>query len=157
MGANEGNNFTSRIKKIFDNDQLYVTKENLKKIGKNRIVDENGNDLGDIDVFVIDKGRKEILLIECKSMLVARTPYELYLELTKVFNAPNSQLVKHLRRYNWGKKNLDLILSTFKLNKDHWKIKALFVSQNPLFSPFIYSKKNITFFTYEDLKELYQR
>jgi hypothetical protein len=90
-------------------------------------------------------------------MLVARTPYELHLELTKVFSSNNSQLAKHLRRYQWGKKHLDLILKSYELNNDKWKIRVLFVSQNPLFSPLIQSNQEFIFFTNEDLKNLYQK
>ncbi|HMN49453.1 MAG TPA: hypothetical protein PKD67_09970 [Ignavibacteriaceae bacterium] len=149
-------NFVKKVKAIFEKESYFVSNVNVKKIGKNRIVAENGNDMGDIDVLVIDKKRHEILFIECKDLLLSRTPYEMHSEITKVFTSSNSQMQRHLLRLEWGIKNIDLFLQQFNLEKKYnWKIKGYFVSSIPLFSPLVKPMKNIGYFTFEDFKKKY--
>lgn len=148
--------FVKRVKGIFENKSTFLVYENVRKIGKNRIVAENGNDLGDIDVLVIDNKHHEILIIECKDLLLSRTPYEMYGELKKIFSSDNSQMKKHLLRLEWVIKNINLLKHNFKLDHKHnWKVKAYFVSSTPLFSPLVKHIKNIRYFTFKELQNKY--
>lgn len=148
--------FVKKVKMIFENQLNYVVYENVRKIGKIKIMAVNGNDLGDIDVLVIDKTKHKILFIECKDLLLSRTPYEMHSELTKVFSSDNSQMDKHLSRLEWGTQNIKFIIQHFHLDiRQKWKIKAYFVSSIPLFSPLIKKIKNIQYLTFEDLKKKY--
>jgi len=148
--------FVKRVKGIFENHSTCLVYENVRKIGKNRIIAENGNDLGDIDVLVIDGKLNEILLIECKDLLLSRTPYEMYGELKKIFTSDNSQMKKHLLRLEWVIKNIDLLKRNFNLdNKYNWKVKAYFVSSVPLFSPLVKQINNIRYFTFNELQNKY--
>jgi len=149
-------NFVKKVKMMFENKSDYDVYENVRKIGKTKIMAVNGNDLGDIDVLVIDRRKHNILFIECKDLLLSRTPYEMNSELTKVFNSDNSQMKKHLLRLEWGAQNIKLLVQHFNLDIKHkWKIKAYFVSSTPLFSPLVTKIKNIQYFTFDDLKRKY--
>jgi hypothetical protein len=151
-------NFVKKVKIMFENHSDYDVYENVRKIGKTKIMADNGNDLGDIDILVIDRRKYKILFIECKDLLLSRTPYEMHSELTKVFNSDNSQMKKHLLRLEWGVQNIKLLVQHFNLDMKHkWKVKAYFVSSTPLFSPLITKIKHAQYFSFDDLKKKYSK
>jgi hypothetical protein len=89
-------------------------------------------------------------------LLIARTPYELNLEIRKVFEDEDSQIKKHMKRAEWTKKNLPEVINYYGLNiSKKWKVKTLFVVDEPLFSSNFKQKEGITILTYEELQNRY--
>jgi hypothetical protein len=64
------------------------------KIAGRKLQRDNKQDLGDIDVLVIDTNVRQIIAIETKDMASARTPYELTNELTSLFVGPRSHVAR---------------------------------------------------------------
>jgi hypothetical protein len=66
-----------------------------------------GEDIGDIDVLVIDHEAKLVLAIEVKDFEFARTPVELKHELDKLFIGDKSTLFHHKERLRLLETNLE--------------------------------------------------
>lgn len=102
-----------------------------------------GQDLGDIDVLVVDVSARALLLIECKNMERARTPFELAGEIEKLFqNAPGSfsMVEKHMRRVRWVQAHLpEVVRHCGGRSSWGWRVDAIIVVDHELISPHLYS------------------
>lgn len=156
LAGPSGRNFNKRVANIFRQYSRFKVFENITKFGKVNIEFKKGQPLGDIDVLVVDTKTNKFLLLECKDLLMARTPYELNLEMKKVFDNEDSQIEKHIKRTNWVKQNLSIVIKLYGLNPSKkWKVKSLLIVDEPLFSSNFKSKEGIEVVTYEDLKNRY--
>lgn len=128
----------------------------MSLISKVRIEVNKGEDLGDIDVLAIDTKAYKILIIECKDLLIARTPYELNLEIKKIFVDENSLIKKHLRRVEWVKKNIQILLDNFGLdNMKKWKVKPLFIVNEPPYSSHFRNTPGLEILIFDELEKRY--
>lgn len=121
-----------------------TTRMSVKKIGKRRIVDSSGNDLGDIDVLAAHAASRSIIAIEAKDFEVARTPAEIARELEKLFSGKpgkKSTLELHNRRIDWLRQHLSEVL--LYLNEDTdaapWQVIGAVVTSEPLITPLVSS------------------
>ena len=152
-----GKKFNENVAEIFNHHKRFILEKNVEKFGKLKIENSKKQSLGDIDVFVIDLKSNKILLIECKDLLIARTPYEIMLELRKVYEVEKSLMKKFQNRIEWCNKNINEIINYYKLNTNRkWKIKPYFIVNEPLFSSHLKKFENINTLTFLEVKEKYK-
>ena len=132
-------------------------KVRLRKVGHKKIT-KQGKDLGDIDVLGIVQSARIVLCIECKALAFARTPYEVRNQLKDLFEGTEnkaSTVQKHLRRVQWVKDNIDLVLEKgFELKrKGAWSVKPALVSDTALYASYLRDNP-FPMWSVEDLKNM---
>lgn len=116
------------------NGMSMVTRERVRRVGPNRLVDDEG-DLGDIDVLAADPAAFVVWLIECKNLGVARTPWEVKHELDNL-NDPGAGIVaRHKRRRVWIEAHLGDLVAWLSLAPGAWRVQPLIVVSSELFGP----------------------
>lgn len=121
-----------------------TTRLSVKKIGKHRIVDAAGNDLGDIDVLAFHPDTKSILAVEAKDFEIARVPAEISNELEKLFTGKEgkrSTVELHSRRVDWLRNNLSDVVEAMGINVDGapCEVVGVVVTSDPLITPLVAS------------------
>ncbi len=93
---------------------------------------------GDIDVLVIDPGKRRVWVIECKDFAAAHMPHQIANELENLFLGKGGKESKVERRAAWVWENLDYILEWFKVEgRGKWKVEPLIVVSQELFAPYL--------------------
>jgi len=120
------------------------TRLSVKKFGKHRIADVDGQDLGDVDILAYDRTAKLILAVEAKDFEVARIPAEIANELQKLFegkNAKKSTVELHGRRIKWLRDNVAEVTEALGLDlgEKNWQVRGLVVTSDPLITPLVAS------------------
>ncbi|MEI8274157.1 MAG: hypothetical protein WCG08_16205, partial [Paludibacter sp.] len=150
-GADFTNEVYSFLKMKFKGKNIKVKKE--VTIKPNGIL-KNGEDIGDIDVLIIDNDNKRIISIECKYLNEPRTPYEMYLELMKFIDGDTPWIPKVDRRKTWIHEN-KRAFSIFEIpNIEEYDFEYVFLTNESISIPFI--KKNdiqYRFITFVDLQD----
>lgn len=140
--VDEGEQFNDRVHSATYTVPGIIAAKKVKKFGNTRI-GAPGNDLGDLDVLAIFSKSRTIAIIECKDLEIARNPIEMSRELETLFigNENNeSTMTKHLRRVEWVRNNLTLVLQSYGINDDRrWKIEPLLVVSSEMISPHFYT------------------
>lgn len=153
----EGQEFNLQVFNSINRQNGVICKKEVKKIGKKRIGYPE-NDLGDIDVLVIYPKARKITLIECKNLQVAKNAVEMSRELEELFSDDEkyeSTVVKHMRRTNWVKNNLDYILGYFEIKKHgKWKVEPILVVKSEMITPHFYKSK-IPVYSYHGFLNVY--
>ncbi len=141
LSFQDGEDFVTDVVQIVSKIPALIFKTKVRKIGSKRIA-LIGNELGDIDMLLIAPKRKRIILIECKNLSIARTPYEMKRELENLFLGTQNRLstvVKHRRRQEWIKENLNLVFEQFDLSpRGRWKVDALLLVNNDLITTYFH-------------------
>jgi hypothetical protein len=136
--SGQGDIFNDKVSDFFDGVGGLNIKSRVTKIGNLRELQDH---LGDIDVLVGDPRRKRILVIECKDLSAARTPYEMANEFVELFvgsHGKKSIVDKHLARAMWVKSNTDAVAAFLKLDVHlRWKIVPLIAVEQPLMASYI--------------------
>ena len=118
-----------------------VVLRRVKKADGLRLLDENGRDIGDIDVLVADTQAKLLFVLETKDFETARTPWELGGEIKKIFGAQKGTVVLHKRRVAWVERNMDRVLAAMRIsetpNRGQWQVRAAIVVSELLLSPLV--------------------
>jgi hypothetical protein len=134
----QGEEFNDEVAEVLSRDKRLLVRPRLKKIPALRGQLEQ---LGDIDVFVIDASKRWSFVVECKDLEGARTPFEMGNELTNFFmgtEQKRSIIDKHQGRVRWVAENLDEVLGHFQIVRTgKWKIGSLIVIDRELFTPFL--------------------
>ncbi|MBL0036752.1 MAG: hypothetical protein IPP26_13620 [Flavobacteriales bacterium] len=100
-------------------------------------------DLGDIDVLVIDTSLRKVVAIECKDLVLARTPYEMHLELRKFIEGKNAFLTKVEKRYAWLQNNMGTLLDRYEVHDiSKYSFEYLFLTSEAIPLPFV--RNNLT-------------
>ncbi len=137
----DGMEFNTKVADVTKYLPESIVRTQVKKFGSTRL-ESLGRGLGDIDVFLLLPKIKTIVLIECKNILIARTPFEMRSELDELFvDKENSvaTITKHKRREKWIRDNLELVLSVHDISrKGMWKIEPLLVVSDELITPYFY-------------------
>jgi len=120
------------------------TRVSVNKIGKSRIVDPAGNDIGDIDILAIHPATRSIIAIEAKDFEIARTPSEMANELEKLFSGgkgKKSTVELHDRPLCWLRQHLDELLQWPAIDGDPTKRRVIgaIVTSHPLVTPLLSS------------------
>ena len=148
-----GSDFEDEIGALFSGQGLTV-RTKLKKIGNKRIVDQNHNDLGDIDVLVAVRMHRQLLVIECKSLSSARTPREVQSDLDEIFTGESSTVVKHLKRCDWISRNFQVVANWLHLEGGEWEICPAIVFNQEMLSAFIADSQIKVIFA-DELKDVH--
>ncbi|WP_180969977.1 hypothetical protein [Deinococcus planocerae] len=104
--------------------------EQAKVFGPVRMRDEQGLDLGDLDVLVLDERRRRIYCVECKNFGVARTAAEihaLFEQLERGTATEKPIVVRHGRRVDHVRRHLPDILHHFGLTPEGWEVEGFIV------------------------------
>lgn len=146
-----GNDFNDVVaKKLKTYDSLIVASK-VKKINGHRIMSEQNNDLGDIDVLVIVPSKKKIIVIEVKDFSFAKTPYEMYQQYLSVFVDDEKELCyisRHHKRVEWVKNHITDVLKNYNLSGDGWKVtEALVVDESIVCNDFYHKDQKIILYT----------
>jgi hypothetical protein len=153
-----GKLFNNEIANLLKENPQYKAYQNVTKFGKRRLEAGRGISLGDIDVLAINVRAFNIYIIECKDLSAARSPYELKLELRKVFEDETSLISRHQKRTGWIKENLQIVLDHYKLIRSKkWKVRSLFVFNEPLFSSHLKKIKGIRILSYEEFRDAVEK
>lgn len=132
-----------------------TTRVSVNKIGKHRIVDSVGNDLGDIDVLAAHPESRSILAVEARDFEIARTPAEIANELEKLFSGKKgkkSTIELHSKRIGWLREHLDEVALSIGANGGTapWRVIGAVVTSDPLITPLV-SSSALSVIPFDDL------
>lgn len=149
--TNRGDKFNKKVfEKINKMDGVNAFIK-VRKINGKKIVDSNGQELGDIDVLAIINSKKKIIAFEVKDFSFAKTPYEMYHQYLNVFLDNQhrlSYMSRHKKRVDWLKDNIQDLKQHYNLQEGNWKVvKGLIVDEPILSNDFYHKKENIVLYT----------
>ncbi|WP_264778886.1 hypothetical protein [Deinococcus aetherius] len=104
--------------------------EQAKVLGPVRMRGEDGLDLGDIDVFVVDEARRRVSCVECKNFAVARTSAEIHALFERLERGTATErpiVERHGRRVEHVRQHLPAILGHFGLTPEGWEVEGFIV------------------------------
>jgi hypothetical protein len=102
-------------------------------------------DIGDVDVLIIDIANKIVYSLECKSMSPSRNIKEMIEEVTKLFGENSSDkawVEKHMDRHDWLVENLDAVGKKYRVDLTGFKVKSFFVTDEEMLTPHL-RKQNL--------------
>jgi hypothetical protein len=112
-----------------------IVERRVKAIGE---LSKHKGPPGDIDVLIIDPGKRRVWVIECKDFTAAHMPHQIANELEKLFLGKGGKESKVERRARWVRENLDSILEWFKVGgRGKWKVEPFIVVSQELFTPYL--------------------
>ena len=128
--------FNRRVADFFRGLGYDDVRENVVKFGGFRLRRPNGEDLGDVDVLVLDKSEMVLLAVEVKDFEFARTPIELSNEIEKLLEGSRSAAHHHAERLDALKANLARVLDGLEVSGpvDRWQVRGLIVTSADLFA-----------------------
>jgi hypothetical protein len=127
LSTDRGTSFEAEVAVETENCGLRVRRR-VRKLSSRARLAQKGQDLGDIDVLASDDDRKIVWVIECKSLAVARTPWELASEIRDFSDADNGIPVRHARRVAWLRDHrTDLAAALGLSDLRGWRIEPLIV------------------------------
>lgn len=133
--ANErGKALVKKVIEVIERAELFIDTDVF--IGPDYSL-KNDIDIGDIDVLVIDRERKVLFSLECKSMSPSRNMKEMIEEVEKLFgsNSEMGWVDKHLRRHNWIKANRHQVSSKYAIDISDFTIKSIFITNEEMITP----------------------
>jgi len=152
MRNEETKAFNDEVNDIFAALPEVITRKRIDKFSGMTMADSKGY-LGDIDVLVVSKPKRQILLIECKDLSSAAVPHELSNELAELFVDGKRDCAVTLlqRRAKWVEDNIALVTKAIGVRDSNWKISPLVIVSRDLMTPYmreapvkIYSLRQIT-------------
>ena len=141
-----GNEFNTAVYQKLRSIDGLIVRERLSKINGKKIADENGNVLGDIDVFYIVPEKRKIVVGEVKDFSFAKSPYEMDQEYKRIFVDGDKPcyMTKHKRRVNWVKNHIEDVKIHFDLPDGKWSVRAaMFVSDDIVSNAFYHQQETI--------------
>ena len=120
-----------------------TTRLSVNKIGQQRLVDSNGQDLGDVDILAAHRPTRSVVAVEAKDFEIARTPAEIAGEFEKLFKGKKgkkSTVELHTRRLDWLRKNLQEVVRSLgedPLDGGQWHAVGRIVTSDPLVTPLV--------------------
>lgn len=138
----KGKEFNEFVFKKINDITSFTLYSNVKKVNNKKIANDNNEDLGDIDILAIDDVNKILYAIEVKRFKFSKNPYEIKKEYEKMFDDSNnvSFSTKHMKRVQWLKKHIKDVKQEYNLTDEKWKVKGMFIVNEPLISKDIYNK-----------------
>lgn len=154
ISEKKGHLFTQNLRDFFkslEEENLKVNIEVQICPGKPLCAEEN---LGDIDVLLIDSRRKKIVCIEAKDYYCARTIYDMLSQNIKIEKA----LPKVIRRDEWCRAHRDLFKFYYKDIDESYEVKTIFLTyEEPTYKYFKHSiESSITMLSAFDIIKDYQ-
>ena len=144
IADNRGNQFNDAVIEKLRSIRGLIVDGKVQKINGRKIINENQNTLGDIDVLIINFGKKRIIVGEVKDFSFSKSPYEMQQQYLSVFCDNGKKLCyisKHKRRVDWVKNHLDDVIEHYRLPKGNWKVDDILILSEPIISNEYYHKK----------------
>ncbi|MGZ3871881.1 MAG: YecA family protein [Mucilaginibacter sp.] len=113
-------------------------------------------DIGDIDVLIIDVAEKTIYSLESKSMSPSRNIKEMVEEMGKLFGSASEKgwIDKHMERHRWIENNFSQLEAKYGVNLSGFKVKSFFVTEEDMLTPYLRKMDlPLPFITKYDLEE----
>lgn len=133
-----GKDFTNDMHSFF-NKKLSNKTVVKKEVGiKPNGLLKNSEDIGDIDILIVDNNNKRVICIECKYLNESRTPYEMYLELLKFIDGDAPWIPKVDRRNAWildNKEAFSALGTTDEIEK--YSFEYIFLTNESISIPFL--------------------
>jgi hypothetical protein len=125
------NEFNHEVAEVYRRAGHVDVREQVKRFGKLRLTRSNGQDIGDVDVLVVDRRQRVLLLVEVKDFAFARTPAELQHEVKKLFGDTVSH---HDERLAFVRSRLPQILRELGISGDpgEWQAQGAIVTSSDL-------------------------
>lgn len=143
ISDDRGDAFNKMIIEIINDFDEFEIYPNVKKINGKKIINNEGNDLGDIDILIIDKKTNRLIASEVKDFHFSRNPYEIQQEYIKMFVDKKKEkcfATKHQRRVEWLREHLEDVKQEYNLDNLDWIIDGIFIVSEPLISSYIYKQ-----------------
>ncbi|MCA5005666.1 SEC-C metal-binding domain-containing protein [Sphingobacterium bovistauri] len=99
---------------------------------------QHAEDIGDIDVMIIDQKEKILYSLECKNLAPSRNFKEMVEEVNRMFD--ERMLDKHAVRHEWIKSNLKQFEEKYKVDLTGFSIKSFFVTAEEMLTPHLKNK-----------------
>jgi len=140
--SNDSRQFEDEVGEAFHSHGDLIIRKRIKKFKGIKMLDADGNDLGDIDVLVANPVRKEMLLIECKDLNSAVTPYDMKNEIQELFKDEGKHTcaaTKQQKRSSWIEENMSIVTQELSLLDEatSWVVRPLIVLSEELVSPYM--------------------
>lgn len=150
--------FENEVANWVKKDDRFQVRHRVTRFGSLQLK-RSHEDLGDIDVLVIDVMSHSFWLLECKAISLGRVPHELRNEIEDFFGEASSDksiIERHSRRRDWCRKHLADMVEAFGLDVNHaWKVDALIVTKERLFTPNLRASA-LKVVCFEDIFEIIQ-
>lgn len=144
----DGTAFNDEVYNVFVKHSELIVRKRIEEFCGIEMYDHKGK-LGDVDVLVVNNSKGEILIIECKNLNAAISPYEYNNELKSLFiddEEEDSEATKLLRRTKWVEENIELVSIELNLTyKKDWKYRPLIVTSEELSTPYLHKAAVETF------------
>jgi hypothetical protein len=129
-----GAEFNARVADALREIGFDDVRERVEKIGKLRLLRATGQEIGDVDVLVIDRSRRLLLAVEAKDFEFARTPQELGNEIEKLIGERGSASTHHLERVGFLRDHLPRLLKELGIADDAagWDVQGMVVTSSDL-------------------------
>ncbi|MEO4005360.1 hypothetical protein [Flavobacterium sp. CAU 1735] len=130
-----GDELVASVKKAINPDGLIIDTDTYIK--PNAPLNHT-EDIGDVDVLIIDQTDKILYSLECKSMSPSRNVKEMIEEVSKLFGENSSEkgwIEKHMIRHRWLENNLDAVGRVYKTDLNDFRIKSFFVTNEEMLIP----------------------
>lgn len=128
--AQAGKEFNENVAEVLREIGFADVRERVDKIGRLQLRRPDGNEMGDIDVLVVDRVRRSLLAVEAKDFEFARTPQELFNEVEKLIGDGNSASTHHLERVGFLRSHLPQVLAELGIKDDAgaWNVQGMVVT-----------------------------
>ena len=142
IANSKGVAFNALIVDMIRDMRVFTVYPNIHKINGKRIA-EKGDDLGDIDILIIDKEMQMIIVTEVKNFRFSRNPREINIEYEKMFVDKHKTCfaTKHSKRVQWIRNHILDVIQGFKLENVMWNVTGLFIVNQPLISKHIFKQQ----------------
>jgi hypothetical protein len=116
--------------------------ESRVEIGPGKTL-EADEDLGDVDVLIVDDAARVIWCIEAKDIDFGRNPQEMAQEMRRLLPVQDKEQKKpsraemHGRRLDWILSHWRVVADEFGLQGQHWSVVGLLASDDVLPSPYL--------------------
>jgi hypothetical protein len=152
----EAEAFNDQVADLYATIPGAIVRTRVEAVGGRRIGRKKGNDLGDVDVLVVEPNIKIMRAIEVKDFSGARTPWEYKRELKAVFGSGDGQSYgdRHMERVRWLIDHRSDVLEWLGLpvnEADDWRVEPLLVLDKESPTPFL-SSAPVPVVTYQRLK-----
>ncbi len=129
-----GEEFNARVANALREAGFEDVRERVQKIGKLRLLRPNGQEMGDVDVLVIDRSRLVLLVVEAKDFEFARTPQELGNEVEKLIGERGSASTHRLERIEFLRDHLPRVLKELSISDEptSWDVQGMVVTSADL-------------------------
>jgi len=140
-----GRTFNDQVAASIEPNDYTLVRKRVKKIGGLRIGAPD-EDLGDIDVLALSPKGNRVLLVECKALNIARTPWEFASELDTLFRGSggkDSVVDRHRRRMTWIESHAAETSDLFGISARRFHVDGVVVVDEESFAAHLLSKTDL--------------